>query len=309
MGIDYTTTALIANAKRRILSPSAQTLFPDASIVEFLNDALQITIVPEIKACREEFFVVRSDVAIVNGTDTYSIPIRAYAGALRDLALIDPNGNESMIPQITPMNMKNASGYASHRMIYGFYFEGNKIRIFPTPVGGAASLRFRVERRPNNLTLATNAMTIVSVNAGASQFTTASVPAGIFTVGTVVDFIKDTPYFESAGDDYTITAVAGATFTMAGGLPAGLAAGNYVARTGFSPIPQIPYEGMLVLCQIAAGDMLASMRDEQAEEVKEKAKEMLASFIKSINPRVEGTLKKITNKNGIFQQGSVSGYW
>lgn len=309
MGLDYTTTALIANTKRRILTPSAQTLFPDASIVEFLNDALQVTLVPEIKACREEFFVVRSDVAIVNGTDTYSIPLRAYAGAIRDLALVDANGNEALLPQITPMDLKNSVGYASPRQIYGFYFEGNKVRLFPTPVGGVSSLRFRVERRPNNLTLATNAMTIISVNTGANQFTVSSVPTGLFPNGTVVDFIKDTPYFESVGDDYPITGVAGTTFTMAGGLPSGLAAGNYVARTGFSPVPQIPYEGMLVLCQIAASDMLASMRDDQTQEAKEKAREMLASFIKSINPRVEGTLKKITNKNGIFQQGSVSRYW
>lgn len=308
MSLDYTTTALIANTKRRILTPSAQTMFPDASIVEFLNDALQITLVPEMKAAKEEFFVVRSDVTLVAGTDTYDIPVRSFAGAVRDVSMVDNQGNESFIPQLTPMDLKNAMSYSAPRQLYGFYWEGNRIRLTPVPTQGVSTLRLRVERRPNNLILTTQAMIISSINTGLNQITVNSVPTGIYAIGASVDFIKATPFFDSRGDDYAITNIAGTTFTFSS-LPAGLTAGDYVALAGYSPVPQIPYEGMLCLCQIAAADMLAAMGDDKAEAGKQKAREMVGSFIKSLSPRVEGTLKKITNRNGIFENGSLSRYW
>lgn len=308
MALDYTTTGLISNTKRRMLAPSAQSMFPDQAVVDFLNDELQVTLVPAIKAAAEEFFVVVADTTVVAGQTQYDVPARAFTGSLRDVSLVDGSGNETYLAQFTPETLKDANSFSAARQPYGFYMQGNKLVLTPSPVGGATTIRLRYERRPNNLIQATQAMTITNVNTGLNQVTVSSVPTGVYSIGSVIDFIKHTPYFDSVGDDYAITNIAGNVFTFAS-LPTGLAAGNYMAISGYAPVPQIPYEGMLVLCQLAASAMLLSQGAPDREAAKAKADEMMARFIASIAPRVKGTPKKIVNRGGIFANGGYSRGW
>ena len=122
------------------------------------------------------------------------------------------------------------------------------------------------------------------------------------------DVIKGTPIFSSIGDDNAITNIAGNTMTFSA-LPSGIAIGQYVAESGMTPIPQIPYEAHHVLSQFTSARMLEATGDKRnAEVVMAVAKEMLESLMKILTPRIEGTPKKINNRSGIFQFTSGYGY-
>lgn len=302
MAIDFTTTALISNLKRRILLPSAQILFSDEELVAFMSDELMITCMTEIKKAKKEFFVKITDVPIVAGQTTYSIPQRAYSSAIRDFSFLDVNNNEFNCPHLIPEVVKDGGIYGTPGNLYGAYFQGDQLIVY-TGTSNPTSIRIRWERRPNNLALSSQSARITAINTGLNQVTVASVPSGVFSVGTEVDFINNNPPFDSKGDDYPITGILANVFTFSGGLPTGIAINNYIAPSGKSPVAQVPYELHLVISQLGASKVLQAKGDQNWQNERAMGNEMLSQFIQSISPRVEGSPNVITNRRGIWNQG------
>jgi len=305
MAVDYTTTGLVAKLKRFGSVPTSQALFLAADFIALMNDELAATVLPLIQRVKEEYFITSSDTAIVSGQSAYAMPSRAAGQQLRDVVIVDSNGNEASIPNLGPEGIKNQGGFLTNDN-FGFYMKDNKIILFPTPTGSGRSVRFKYVRRPNQLIAVSGAALVSTFNTGTKAVTCISVPSG-FTASKVYDIISNVPPFISLGDDLAVASVVGNVITFSAALPAELTAGMYVCEAGESPIPQIPPEAHALLAQLGAAKALEAMDDKNFKSAKSKADEMLMNFEGLISPRVDGSGEKVVNRGGIFDVSSGAG--
>lgn len=307
MAVDYTTTALINSVKRRITVPTSQNFFLPSNIVEFATDELSSTMVPAIVSVREEYFVTTEDVTLISTENEYRLPTRAVGGMLRDVVMIDPNGNEVGIPRLQPETIKAESSLSAVN-IAGIVMQDDKVIFYPDVKAFTQfTMRFKFMRRPNDLIITSQAGKILNINTGTNEVTLSNAPTA-WTTSTTFDIIQGTPTFSSIQDDQTITNIAGAVLTFSA-LPAKLDVGQWVAEAGLSPIPQIPVEGFRTLAQYTAGRMLESTGDKKnAEIVMTQAQRLMDGFLKVLTPRIEGAYKKINTRTGIFNYTGAQPY-
>lgn len=298
-GINFTTDELINAVKDIITVPTSQGLFLPANFVRLMNLELHKKLVPAMKAAREDYFIRTSDSTLVAAQETYRIPTRAVGGALRDIQYLDSGGAPADFPRLEWEFLKSNPIMSGDRY-FGYIFKGHEVMMRPVPstVSGE-KIRFVYERRPNNLVLAAAAGLITAINTGTRVVTVSNRPS-TWTTATIFDVIAATPMFEPIADDQAITALSGNDLTFSS-LPTGLAVGQWVCEAGFSPVPQLPYEGALVLAELAAVKALGAIKDAPGlKEAKAQAKDDLDYFIRLITPRNPGTPQKIVNRSGIL---------
>lgn len=299
MAIDFTTTELIASVKRRASIPTSQALMLPADFVAFLSEEMHSVLIPAIHAVREEYFVTSKDDVLVADQAAYAIPTRAVGNMLRDVVLVDSGGSEIELPRLDPEFLKQENSFTDPDHA-GFYLKDASVILVPTPVNvNGLSLRQKYERRPNNLCQKSAAVKITAINTVTKVVTVTNMPTA-FTASLTYDVINGNPPFNTIADDQVVTLIAGFDMTFSA-LPTGLAVGQWIAESMYSPIPQLPYEGHLVLAQLCAAKILEGMTDHPGlDDARTKAGEMLRSFLDIINPRVQGATKKIVNRSGPF---------
>src|SRR4051812_19473797 len=131
-GIDYTTDALLDNARTNCLTPEADALFTDTRLLSMLTFEQMTTLVPQIMAIQEEYFVHVEDITLVSTQTAYPINERAIGKKLRDVCLVDTSGNEVYLQRITPQDIKfysqsNTAGSSSRTEV--FYFQNNSVML------------------------------------------------------------------------------------------------------------------------------------------------------------------------------------
>lgn len=300
MAIDYTTAELINEIKLRITAPTSQALFQDADFVRFLNSAQHSIVVPAINKVKEDYFLTYSDTPIVAGTKTYRLPTKAIGGQLKDLVLVTASGSEMELPRLDIVDQKRPVS------AFGARFEGDHIVLIPTPQDSSMSIRFYYQRRPNNLTVTSNAPIISAVDPGTSTITIPSAMSG-WTTSTYLDIIDNNPpLWRTVGDNIKISSVVGPGITLTS-YPSDITTGMYVCETGLTPIPQLPYEAHLVIAQYAAGLAMKSTGDKQMDDVFTLGDKMLEDLLRAINPRMDGEAKRVVSVRGGILDYSSSG--
>jgi len=307
--IDYTVDALINKVKTRGTIPTSQALYLPADFVDIMSDVMHDTVVPAIVSVREEYFVTYQDQAIVAGQNNYRIPSRAVGNMLRDVVLVNSAGTEISIPRLDPESQKSSPSLVS-QSTYGFKLMGDEVILIPTPAGtNGDSVRMYYERRPNNLILAASAAKILTFNPTTKIVGIDATPSN-FAVTDTFDILRPDPIFSSVGDDIAITTLSGTNLTLTAALPSGIAAGQWIAESGLSPVPQIPYEGGLWLVHEALCAVLEGMTDNAGlVNARKKADRLKENFMKIITPRVHGSPQKIVQRSGIFDYSRVGGRW
>lgn len=302
LGITFTSDELINEIKVRQTVPTSQGTFTNQDFMRLLNAAMFQKVLPAIHRVKEEYFITYTDIPLVANQAEYNIPARAVGGQLRDITYVDSGGVESELPRLMPEDLKKPIP------AYGVVLRNHQALMVPTPSAAVDSMRFYYERRPNNVCLVTDAGEISSIDTGLNQIVVVTKPS-TWAVGTKIDFTSANPIFQTRGDGYAITNISGFTITFAS-LPSSLAVGDYAAESGFSPIPQLPYEGHLVMAQYAAAWAMRSLSNKRPSKDAEKAADgMLKDFVDLINPRIDGETKRFANtNNGIFSQGVSTGW-
>ena len=83
-------------------------------------------------------------------------------------------------------------------------------------------------------------------------------------------------------------------------LPDDLAVGDWVAETGFSPIPQIPFEAHKLLEQRVVIKILEGLKDQTGMKMAEDGYEaMVEKFTQLVTPRVDGAPQKLVSRRGL----------
>lgn len=289
MAVDYTTTAFLTDVRQRAMAPTSQSLYTDAQLVGVANAQFKGRVLESLLRMREEFWVTYTDTTIVAGTDAYAIPAAAVAGRLRDVVLVDSAGNEKDLPRLEP-EILSESRYPPT----GFKIRNNKVVLYPVPTSSSGdTLRMYYYARPPDLTLVANCALISSVATAA--YTVSAVPSG-WTTATSVDAVDSSPPgFETLGSVLTISSVVGSVITLSAAVT-GLAAGDYLTPTGYTPIPPIPPEAHGLLAQATATEILRQMGDQNAYALaKQEYMEMETRFADIVTPRVDGESRKVNS--------------
>jgi len=197
--------------------------------------------------------------------------------------------------------------------VFGFILQNDQIILYPNTSGTPTQyrLRMKIKRRPNNLTETVNCAQITAINTSTKVVTVNGAPPS-WTASDTFDIIPNSPQFTSRQDDQTISLISGndLTFTSPGtnysvvpaapypALPVGLSIGDWVCPSQMSCIPQIPYDMFPLLVQRGVIKTLEALGDTQNLTIAERRyADMAADFARTVSPRIDGTPKKIVNRN------------
>jgi len=144
---------------------------------------------------------------------------------------------------------------------------------------------------------------VLAINTGTKVVTVNAVPAGWAATDTF-DIIPNSPQFTSLQDDQTITLISGNNITFSS-LPTNsqtgaltMQVGDWICPSQMSCIPQVPYDMFPLLVQRGIVRTLEALGDTQNLQVAERRyQDMAADFARTVSPRIDGTPKKIVNRN------------
>ena len=290
----YTTDNLLTSIKNRAQLPDTtnpSSISAPANLLSLATEEMRIKIVPLILNADKEFYVSRLDVPVVANQEAYALPTRAAGNVLRSIRLVNgaydaPFGamdrdSLPMLPASTPL---------------GYFFEDNKICLFPAPASAGLTIRMRYFQRPSRLEQTANCAQVTAVNTVASQVTVSSVPAS-WQAGNTVDFIAQVVPYPTRAIDQAIVSISGTTITFST-LPSDLAVSDWIALSEYSPLPQMPEEFQPVLSQMVVCKCLEATGDRQGLQVAlADLKVNLANAVTLITPRDESHPDKIVGTN------------
>jgi hypothetical protein len=148
-----TADTLVQSVTQRILFPLTQNTFNYDNILSLANEELLISAVPALMQEKEEYFVYKKIVPLVNGISIYPIPQRAIGMVLRDIKYSDSNGNYFDVSRINPDDMaffQQSNG--SNQTVGKYYLQNNNIVLTPQINAGATgNLNFFFYLRPNQI--------------------------------------------------------------------------------------------------------------------------------------------------------------
>jgi hypothetical protein len=299
MSIDYSVRSLLASVKVRSMNASNQNTFTDDDMIRIASEELQSVLIPFIESVKGEYWVQIQDIPFVQGQKNYTMPDRATGTKLRDVCLVDNQGNEVLLNNINIEDMKSSWAYAPYQ--FGFYLQDNQVVLVLGNLigsGNYTSVRMKYFRRPNTLINTNQAGKIININTGTNEVTLDFAPS-TWTTSTLFDCINSMSPFQSRVDNQVITGIAGFVLTFSS-IPSGLSVGDWVSEANFSPIPQLPVEAHRLLEILTAARILQYSGDPSFAVFQQEAEQAKRDLIQVISPRVDGSPRKIPIRNRLW---------
>lgn len=301
--IEYVSDQLIASAKRRGRIPDGA--FATAELLGVANEEIETYLVPLIEGVHEDYYETNVDFAVGPTSATYRIPGRAVGGSLREISFLDASGNTIDIPRVSIDDLEQAT--------WGFTLLSQRVQyVNRVARAGPVTLRMTIALRPNRLCQAASAAVVTAINGDVLTLAAIGAPADpllplpddtgpdALAAVTSFDIVKASPGFEIAGYDLA-GSVSGANLTLSGDVPAGVEVGDYVARAGYSPVPQAPAEAWHLLAQAVRAELLSELGDAEAQNELGR----LAMMEKRVKPllqnRVRGAPQSVIRRHGVLQ--------
>lgn len=157
-------TDIIESVKRKISMPIYQTVFSEDDILKFATEEMMISQVPSVLSYHEEYYTFEVEVPIVANRKKYSIPERAIGIKLRDLFLVDSNGNVFPMTRIAPDDRDFfQSQPGSNQTVHKYFMQGNDVVLSTENVQDAGNkLLMTYYIRPSRLVSVDRAATITA---------------------------------------------------------------------------------------------------------------------------------------------------
>lgn len=287
--INYSNDELVKSIKRRASMPSSDSLFNPEDFLALAYEEMLDTIVPLIMSAKAEFFVSYKDFQF-NSTNIYPIPHDAISMKLKDVSIVDSNGQELFLDQLSD---------DSSQLYYsptGFKILSNSVKVFADS-SSSRVVRLYYYKRPNKLVENKKAGQVVSINTLTNELTLSNTPSSWNTTLKVC-CIKGTPGFETVFDSQSIIAVSSPVIEISD--VSKVTIGDWICLEDESAVAQIPYEGHSVIIQGAVVKALESIGDPKMQVSAKRYDQILNSFINVISPRVDGAPKKIVSSKDIL---------
>ena len=339
MAKNYDVDTLISQIRLSENIPDGEQVFTDDDCIVFLNEELSITVIPLILTVREDYFTVTHDYSFPlaqNGPSTITIPSEATGLKLRDVFIVDSQGNFFNLPRLTPSQAASYGNYwgvnsngSTGLQNAAFYLQGNTVQLFPFTIAPGNTFRLLYHRKPNELISLIDCAQILSVDVGSGLVSLDNSPID-WTASTTMDIINSEPNFDFALDQNAtnlyyatpatltnqpiVSAPGGNTIFVSSGLAAQLQPGQYICETGTSPFIQyLPIDIYPLLKEAVAIRCLRALNDTEAEQMAiSKFKQMATNVVNGLTtPRVEGKPKRIIGYNSIgkYTRNRGMGRW
>jgi len=256
----YTSDLLIDAIKRNAGIPTSQKKFQNSDFLAFLNEELGLTVVGELVALNEDYFITTKDTALVASTSRYAIPVTAIGWKLDSIGHVDSNGSYRKLDKITRSQRDMYDTSESGTSPWAYYVEGNNIVTVPDMGSNVdGSLRFDIIEIQNELVLSSSCGLISSVTDLGSDYrlTVGSVPS----TDDGVDIISGTNPFNIIAQGKSATVSSPNVTVSQDDFSRAPVAGDYVAPYGQTPIPNIPEDYHPILAQAATIRCLIAMND------------------------------------------------
>jgi hypothetical protein len=310
----WTTDDLVDSVRRRAQLPDvvADGAISDTDILDIANDEIALRLVPLVRRAREDYFVEYEDQTIVVGTASYRIPENAQGSALRDVTVVDSDGNEYSVPRISLEEAGAADRYAQRT---AFVMEGPFVRLVPVPTSAYGTLRLRYHRSHAQLVPVSGTALCTLVSDGSAIYPDTSViqsttkgEAGTNSpfVGLAVDIVRAYSPFAHDYNNLVIASITNDsgndTATFTGPYPSTDAITSfdnterqaYMCFFGTSCVIRLPRECWPLLVSAVAARVLEIVGDRDAAQVAyslyDREKD---NVVELLTPRVEGARKKI----------------
>lgn len=303
------TNKILASVKRRILAPTSNDTFKDDDLIEFLNEEMNIGLVPTILQMKDEYLVYKELVPIEASKYNYPIPTRAIGNKLREVAMSTDGIDEVNLTRIQ-IDSKTA-GHIGRGSSNQFFVQGNNICLFPN-TGAAGYLVFYYYMRPNFL-VKDNAVAIISnIDRTTGTITVENLPS-TYTTSQKYDFVN----YQAPNNILTIeNSILGIntltkTITISPSLiPVELKVGDHIPLAGETCLPNVPSELQSILAQRVGIRVLEALGDTNGVTMaKDKLNEMEGKLGLLLDNRVEGSVAIMVNKSaqnmlaGRFRRG------
>lgn len=196
------TDKLIHSIKLRAAIPSTQNTFQEEDFLYFINEEIDLGIVPHIRSFHEDFFLVTDVIPLVAGVNRYDIPHRASGNTLRDITYNDGSTLRELTrigveDQVDYVNSLDTSTYFNQ-----FYIEGSEIVISKGLASPNAKLHVSYYIRPNTMVSEDDAAVVTAVNKNNGLVTVNQFPAS-FTNATQFDITSSRAPFRLISRDIT----------------------------------------------------------------------------------------------------------
>lgn len=282
----YTTTNLLTSIERQSFAPANQSTFATSDILELADEVTKTTILPAIITVGEEYYLYSTDYTISEGVSAYSVPSRSFGLTVREVQIIDSNGNIKSLIRTGVDRLNKISTGTGRNTPDQFYLQGDQLILYPTPNATLNTLRIYFFLRPGTLVEQSDAAVISSINTGTNTVTVSVIPSS-WTTGDSFDLIQGSGGHRHMSIDLASTLISGTSIALPS-LPVGLAVGDYVALAGESPLIQMPPDFQPILATLTAAEMLLSMSQPKGEKVLAKGIRNLEATQKMLTPRVVG---------------------
>lgn len=335
-----TTLDLINRVKMKQSIPDSAVSFDEATLLNYLDQALKAYIVPAIEATIEEYFVNTIDFVVpqfdfqgaspVDKPNAIAIPDVAGGMRLRDVYLLNNDGQFYNLPRLTPTQAAAQSwgnafypiGINNQQYLGGFFVQGNAIQIFPYGLASGKTVRLTYYRAPNDLALTSDCGQVLAV--AGDTLTLDNTPlwtSGVTQVDVISgtnphDFVVDTsipvPVYATPSPLSKLTLVSAASNVVV--LPVGKGAnvqvGDWVCPTGTAAFAMnIPKEILPALVQRASADALQASGDSQGYNIAvNDYMTMINQALKQISPRVVGKPTKLLATNSPFRASRTTSW-
>lgn len=287
--MNYTSTGLISQVKRRALIPSSQNLFTDSDLIDMLNEELQNRIIPYILNVREDYYLtyVEYDLSNLQTVSEVDIPTNAIGNKINQVSLFQSNPSVNNLN--ISINIPRLTNSQLDDIFSGYYLEGNKIKFNPSLNGYAGKLRIYYYKRPSEIVAITDCGLITVVNPNVS-FTCSTLPATIVN-GSNIDVIKSNQPWDTV---QSLDSISLSVLTISDSDTTNVSVNDYVALRGKSPYAQIPQDTVPLLIQSVAVRLLEYMGDTQGlTNARETLMQMESDNRNIISARVDNQPKKI----------------
>lgn len=178
-----TTSKLIHSVKLRAAIPQTDNTFTEEDFLYFINEEIDLGVVPHIQAYKEDYFLFSEFVDIIPGQSRYSIPSRAVGTKLRDVSYDSGSG----LVEFTRISVEDLSDryFDFHNNSFkAFYVEGDEI-VIPTNLQNG-KLKFSYYIRPNVMVSEEEVCLVTNINRN----------SGLVSVDKYPESMVDTTLFD-----------------------------------------------------------------------------------------------------------------
>lgn len=308
----YTADKLVERIRKLAQLPVNNNTFTTEDYLETADEELSMNIVPGIIRQHENYFLYTLEVPMEVGKSRYKIPSRAAGNKLKDLTYKDSSGNiieMTLIPFEHIADYNGATFSRDNNPVY--YILNDEIVLYPeTVVDSTSTLQFTFYLKPNKLVKLDKVGVISAIDTVNKTITLENVPT-LFTASKLYDFVTVESPHATLAYDIPITTVNTTTkmiqFPSTYTFPTRLQVGDHIAIQCETAIPQIPSDLHPMLAHKVAMTCLQSLGDSEGlANATTKYNEIQSNVATIINDRVEGSPKKIVNRNGFLRQSATN---